>query len=260
MQVACLIADDLVFQDVRRRLSAHHFSCARCSTDVDLLRGLQHAGADVGLIDVGWAGAQEQEHLLAWLEARRDRHTPVVMQMADARSTHVARSLEAGAADVVTRGTDALELAARLHAAIRRYRGKLEAPILRACGFELDRHEGSLRDHGEEVLLTPREFALAWLLFSHLGDCVSRRTISLSVWGVGADISNRTMEQHVHSLRKKLQLGVDRGVQLRAVYGKGYQLVHQRQERQEPQERQVAEGHPGYTDRFLFGATAGDSR
>jgi len=259
MQVACLIPDDAVFQAVCHRLAAHQFICTRFSTDVALLRGLHHASADVVLIDIGWAAAQE-EHFLTWLECRRADHVPVVMQIVDARSARVARSLEAGAADVVTRSTDTVELAARLHAAIRRHRGVFQAPMLQVGGFELNRIDNCLRDRGVELSLTTREFVLAWLLFSHLGDCVSRRTISITVWGVEADISNRTMEQHVHSLRKKLRLGPDRGVTLRAVYGKGYQLTHHQTDHHphHADEAAAAPALPGRPELHLFsGATPG---
>jgi DNA-binding response OmpR family regulator len=224
MQVACLIPDDAVFQEVRTQLLERHFVCTRFATDVALLRGLHHATADVVLIDVGWASAQEA-HFLSWLACRHEERIPVVMQIVDAHSTRVARALEAGAADVLTRGMDAVEMAARLQAAVRRHRGPLDDPTLRVCGFELNRAFGRLLDCGVDVPLTTREFTLAWLLFSHLGDCVSRRTISVTVWGVETDISNRTMEQHTYSLRKKLGLEPSRGLTLRAVYGKGYQLT-----------------------------------
>ena len=72
--------------------------------------------------------------------------------------------------------------------------------------------------------LTAREFAMAWLFFSNPNACLSRETISLCVWGAGAEVTARTMEQHVYKLRKKLRLDGHHGVTLRTCYALGYKL------------------------------------
>jgi DNA-binding response OmpR family regulator len=65
---------------------------------------------------------------------------------------------------------------------------------------------------------------MAWLFFSSPGVYFSRNTISIAIWGVNRDIANRTIEQHVYKLRKKLKLGVERGLIIRADYTQGYRL------------------------------------
>ncbi len=76
----------------------------------------------------------------------------------------------------------------------------------------------------QTIDLTPREFAVAWILFSRCGEYVSRRQMAGAVWSSSDDIVGRTLEQHIYKLRKKLELNGTRGVQLRAVYARGYQL------------------------------------
>jgi len=65
---------------------------------------------------------------------------------------------------------------------------------------------------------------MAWLLFSNLGHYLTRKTISVAIWGVAEEIAGRTIEQHVYKLRKKLGLGTERGVTIRTAYARGYRL------------------------------------
>jgi DNA-binding winged helix-turn-helix (wHTH) protein len=53
---------------------------------------------------------------------------------------------------------------------------------------------------------------------------VSRDAIGMAVWGLQADIAEHTIEQHIYMLRKKLKLSRERGVWVRAAYGRGYRL------------------------------------
>jgi len=53
---------------------------------------------------------------------------------------------------------------------------------------------------------------------------ISRETIGMSLWSSDSEVAGRTIEQHVYKLRKKLQLGTERGVSIRTAYGQGYRL------------------------------------
>ena len=74
------------------------------------------------------------------------------------------------------------------------------------------------------VRLTHKEFALALLLFSHLGQPLSRAYLQESIWENDPDTATRTIDTHIARLRSKLQLKPDHGYRLATVYGYGYQL------------------------------------
>ena len=78
---------------------------------------------------------------------------------------------------------------------------------------------------GEEILLPPVEFDLAYLFFRNPGIIYSRRTLFRKIWGGNwHESGSRTLDVHVARLRKKLELGPHRECELLAVYGVGYQL------------------------------------
>lgn len=66
---------------------------------------------------------------------------------------------------------------------------------------------------------------MVWLLFSTSGAFLSRQQIASAVWGTEASVAERSIEQHIYKLRKKLGFGEATGVELRTVYAHGYQLA-----------------------------------
>ncbi|WP_186830742.1 winged helix-turn-helix domain-containing protein [Mitsuaria sp. TWR114] len=82
-----------------------------------------------------------------------------------------------------------------------------------------------MRRDDQEISLTAREFALAWVLFSNAGRVVSASSLTARVWGGGTDICKRTLEQHVYRLRRKLSGGATGAVvRIQAIYSIGYRL------------------------------------
>jgi two-component system, OmpR family, response regulator QseB len=228
MRVACFILEDAVFANCLMSFGDHGLTAVRYTNELSLLRALRSEPIDVVLVDVG-ADAALEALVFACIQRAAVARVPFVLQTVDRLPHRIALALRAGIADVVARGTEPVELVARLMVAARRGSQGDSTATLSCASFMLDRINGSITDRAMPVDLTPREFALAWLLFSNEGQCVSRREISLAVWGVESEISSRTMEQHIHQLRKKLGLGPERGVSVRAVYGSGYLLsVHAR--------------------------------
>ncbi len=224
MRVACLMPEDAVFARCEGFFGDYGLSAVRVGCELRLLRALRTEPIDVVLVDVGADEALESR-VFACLQRVGLGNVPFVLQTIDRLPQHNALALRAGIADVVTRGTEAVELVARLVAAARRSGHGDQRTTQTHAGFVLDRVNRTVTDRGTPAELTPREFALAWLLFGSEGQCLTRRMISLAVWGVETEVSSRTMEQHIHQVRKKLGLGPQRGVTVRAVYGAGYVLT-----------------------------------
>jgi len=224
MRIACLMPDDAVYASARRNFAPYGFECSRHTDDASLLRAIHRSPIDIVLGDVGFDSAMENR-LLLWLEGSHMTQLPIILQTSDLRAERVARALSAGVDDVVTRSTDVVEVVARLRASIRRRCRRDSATRIDIGGYHLDQATGQVLNRGTRIDLTAREFTLAWLLFSHAGTCLSRKTISVVVWGLDEDLSSRSMEQHIHSLRRKLDLHDARGVTIRAIYGKGYQVI-----------------------------------
>jgi DNA-binding response OmpR family regulator len=212
--------------EMRRIASLLESGGARCQCQPSVeaaLHAAHHGDYDVAVIDV--RALRDHEALLAWIRGRAATTTALVMVISDVRSDSVVQMLEAGADDVVLAAVSPAVLVARVRAVHRRSRhASPDHDRLHLAGFVLDRNAGTVMDREREVALTPREFAMAWFLFTRPARFTSREAISQAVWGLQADIAEHTIEQHIYMLRKKLSLYPDRGVWIRAAYGRGYRL------------------------------------
>jgi DNA-binding response OmpR family regulator len=200
--------------------------CEGFADEASLTRALLHRGdIDLVLMDTGHT-AELEASVLAWLANRGgEESVPVILVGSHWSSLRVALALETGADDCIAKPLQQAELLARVKAVLRRCgRARLASTRIELSGFTLDRICRTLHDRGTPVKLTPREFSLAWLFFSNPGVRMPRDAIGLALWGAAKDAANRTIEQHVYQLRRKVSLNEGRGVRIRTTYGSGYRL------------------------------------
>jgi hypothetical protein len=91
---------------------------------------------------------------------------------------------------------------ARVKALLRRAKPERIAAQLVAGDVELDRETKRLRRAGREIRLGPTEFRLLEYLMEKPGRVFSRGQLLDSVWGMSAEIDERTVDVHVGRLRK----------------------------------------------------------
>ena len=197
--------------------------CVPFSSEVELFRALARQKFDLIFIDLDVSPTPD-DAIMSWLNCRSGNDTPV-LATSPIRDAHMtALVLNSGADDLLVRPFETVELVARAKALVRRGNPRGARRRIELAGFSLDRESSKFAYLGTPITLTAREFGLAWMLFSSPGVYISRETIGTSIWSADSEVAGRTIEQHVYKLRKKLQLGVERGVSIRTAYGQGYRL------------------------------------
>jgi two-component system KDP operon response regulator KdpE len=119
-------------------------------------------------------------------------------------------ALNMGADDYMTKPFGIEELLARILATLRRTRpaepGTEAAPSVIAIGaIELDLAGQRVRRAGEDVHLTPTEFALLRELALNRGKLLSRTHLLRRVWGRGYETETEYVRVYISRLRAKLE-------------------------------------------------------
>jgi DNA-binding response OmpR family regulator len=223
MDIACYIRNSALFSQVQGILLHAGFDSEHFSSETSMLRTFRHKQFDLILIDMGESPA-ESDGIVSWLNCRSGDNTPVIVISMARTPEMVAFALDAGADDFIGKPVASVELMARIHALLRRSSPKGIRRVIELNGFTLDREASSFTYQGTPIELTPREFTMAWLFFSTPGIYISRETLGTAIWGVDSEIAGRTIEQHIYKLRKKLQLGPQRGIIIQTAYSQGYRL------------------------------------
>ena len=175
---------------------------------------------DLMLPDVN--GYQVCQELRRW-----DPFVPVIMLTARGQELDKIRGLDAGADDYVTKPFSVGELIARIRALFRRAsRAPGSVPeVLDVGRAKVNLTAQTVLVDGDQQQLSFYEVELLRLLHERAGQPVSREEILSKIWGLEASPTNRTVDNFIVKLRKKIESSPDRPAHILTVYGYGYKMV-----------------------------------
>ncbi|MCC8250368.1 response regulator transcription factor [Saccharothrix luteola] len=214
-----VVEDDLtIAESVAARLRAEGFEVELAHDGPSAVSRARDVRPDLVVLDVmlpGFDGLEVCRRIQA------ERPVPVLMLTARGDETDLLVGLAVGADDYLTKPFSIRELAARVHALLRRVERAASAAAHRitVADLEIDLAERRVVRGGAEAHLTPTEFELLVHLAERPRAVQSRERLLSEVWGWADGTGTRTVDSHIKALRRKL--GTDL---IRTVHGIGYAL------------------------------------
>ena len=193
--------------------------CVERGDEADLR--LIEAPPDLVILDWMLPGVSGLEICRRMRARQATRSLPVIMLTARGEEGERVRGLSTGADDYIVKPFSVPELVARVRALLRRASPDRVASRLTAGNLELDRQNWRVHRGARVVHLGPTEFRLLEYLMAKPGRVFSRAQLLDSVWGMSADIDERTVDVHVGRLRKALAQNGEADP-IRTVRGAGY--------------------------------------
>ncbi|WEK53229.1 MAG: response regulator transcription factor [Candidatus Cohnella colombiensis] len=158
--------------------------------------------------------------------------TPVIILTARNAEEEVVQGLKLGADDYITKPFGVAELLARASAVLRRSRNEDNAKVKSTSDDKVivygdlqiypEKYEVLLND--QWISLRPKEFEVLLYLAERPGVVITRDDLMNVVWGFDYIGGQRTVDVHVSSLRKRLELN-QQTVQIESIRGVGYKLI-----------------------------------
>jgi DNA-binding response OmpR family regulator len=205
MRVLLVEDDELLGSGLRTGLSQRGFQVDWVRDGIAAEReliGMQHQAA---VLDIGLP----RQDGLAVLKSLRVQgiDTPVLVLTARDAVAQRIEGLNLGADDYVVKPVDLDELAARLHALVRRAHGKAQT-LLQVRDVVMDPVARQVSRGGEAVTLSTREFDLLQALLLNVGRVLSREQLEQHLYRWGHEVESNTIEVHIHHLRRKIGTGL----------------------------------------------------
>lgn len=209
---------------------------------------LSQEGYETKVVDHGGEGLQtalQQEFDLIMLDImlpgmngfevlsklrQKGNKTPVIVLTARNAEEEVVQGLKHGADDYITKPFGVAELLARVSAVLRRtvpeggaHESQADEKVIAVGEMSIYPEKYEVVLNGESIPLRPKEFEVLLYLVQRPGMVITRDDLMNVVWGFDYIGGQRTVDVHVSSLRKKLEMNQE-SVQIDSIRGVGYKL------------------------------------
>jgi DNA-binding response OmpR family regulator len=149
----------------------------------------------------------------------------ILMLTAKGQVADRVQGLDVGADDYLVKPFSSEELLARVRAMLRRLQRQSQAPAQLALGdVAIDLAKQTATRGRKSLHLTAKEFAMLRLMAESPGEPVSRERFLDVVWGYAAFPTTRTVDNHIASLRSKIERDPDEPRWIKTLHGVGYKL------------------------------------
>ena len=178
------------------------------------------------LMDVMMPG---MDGITATARIREFSNVPIIFLTAKSETEDLVLGLNMGSDDYITKPFVPVEVLARVRSQLRRYDRLGSKPEtvegnLTVGGVTLDDRTKTVSVDGEEVALTPTEYAILHLLMANPGKVFSTKVLYESVWQETALGSEGAVAVHIRHLREKIEINPSEPRYLKVVWGQGYKM------------------------------------
>jgi two-component system alkaline phosphatase synthesis response regulator PhoP len=183
-----------------------------------------HAGERPDLVILDWM-LPGMSGLDVLRKLRSTAATPILMLTARGEVLDRVLGLKLGADDYLVKPFATAELLARIEALLRRVQPDTEGGVFAFGDVRVDFRRVEVTRAGQPVELSALEFRLLRHFVEHRGEVLSRDRLLDEVWGYSAEVYSRTVDQHVATLRRKIETDPRRPRHVVTVHGLGYRFV-----------------------------------
>ena len=226
-----LVVDD--HRDIRdlvaKYLTKHGLRVSTAEGGAAMKRLLKASAVDLVVLDIMMPG---EDGLSLCRHLRETTDLPVILLTAMAEETDRVVGLEIGADDYLTKPFNPRELLARIKAVLRRarslppQRGTPTSGRLRFGRWTFDPARRELLDaEGTAVPLSTAEFQLLGAFLAHPRRVLSRDQLLDLTQGRAAKVFDRSIDNQVSRLRRKIEADPKKPDLIKTVWGGGYTLA-----------------------------------
>ncbi|HYP87837.1 MAG TPA: response regulator transcription factor [Polyangiaceae bacterium] len=218
-----VVEDDAVMRRVLLvTLRGHGYDASAAANAREALQHVEKRAPDAMILDLGLPDMDGVEVATA---VRRRHELPIIVLSARGDEQQQIQALDAGANDYVTKPFREGELMARVRAALRRPVPLPERKVLEVGLIRIDALQRKAYRQNAEILLTPIEFKLLYLLARESPSIVTHQQLLSEAWGSARGEDVQSLRVYVKQLRRKLEADPARPQCLITALGVGYRLL-----------------------------------
>ena len=190
---------------IRYQLKVEDFEVFIEKTGKTGMTMIKNQEPDLVLLDVGLPDIDGFELCQKLRSDQTTKDYPIIMLTARSEDSDRIEALKLGADDYITKPYNAEELILRIRNLLKRtekYKGN--GSILKLKDMSINFNKREVQINKKIIGLTFSEYQILTMLAENLGNIVHKKEINKKIFNISADVDSRTVDTHIHSLRKKI--------------------------------------------------------
>jgi two-component system KDP operon response regulator KdpE len=168
--------------------------------------GLDAAAGDPAAVVILDLSLPDTDGVEVCRQLRSWSDVPILVLSARDQETEKVRALDLGADDYLTKPFSTHELLARIRVALRHSERRQVTLAHIAIGeLRIDLARRRVSSGGEDVRLTPTEYALLTTLATHAGRVLTHSWLLERIWGAGYEENTQNLHVFISQLRRKIE-------------------------------------------------------
>ena len=191
---------------IRYQLEAEGFDIHIEETGNAGLKMIKNQKPDMIILDIGLPDIDGFEICKRIRNDKITKNYPIIMLTAKGEDRDKIEGLSLGADDYVTKPYNAEELILRIKNLLTRSKiYKENNGLIKIKELEIDFFKREVKVKGKLVKLTFSEYQILNLLIENPGQIFTKKELNKIIFNIHEDVESRTIDTHVHNLRKKLK-------------------------------------------------------
>lgn len=191
---------------IRYQLEAEGFDIHIEETGNAGLKMIKNQKPDMIILDIGLPDIDGFEICKRIRNDKITKNYPIIMLTAKGEDRDKIEGLSLGADDYVTKPYNAEELILRIKNLLTRSKNyKENNGLIKIKELEIDFFKREVKVKGKLVKLTFSEYQILNLLIENPGQIFTKKELNKIIFNIHEDVESRTIDTHVHNLRKKLK-------------------------------------------------------
>jgi two-component system alkaline phosphatase synthesis response regulator PhoP len=224
-----LMVDDEedIVEMVRYNLTKEGYDVSGAANGEDAIRIAKKAVPDLIILDLMLPGVDGLDVCKVLKNDQRTKNIPIIMLTAKCEETDIILGLELGADDYIAKPFSLKVLRARVKAVLRRTKSAdydRDDAVIQVQGLTINPEKHLVRIDDEPIDLTATEFRILHFLAQKSDWVFTRSQIVDAVRGEDYPVTDRTIDVHIVSLRRKLG---KYGTYVSTVRGVGYRFLEE---------------------------------
>ena len=191
---------------IRYQLDAEGFDIFIEKTGKKGMKMIKEKEPDLVLLDVGLPDIDGFELCKALRSDVKTKNYPIIMLTARIEDNDRIEGLKLGADDYITKPYNAEELILRIKNLLKRTeRYKDSESVINIKGLSIDINKREVQVNKKPISLTFSEYQILIMLVENLGKIIQKKEINKNIFNINEEIDSRTVDTHIHSIRKKIK-------------------------------------------------------